>query len=118
MGDRIPPESAIECCRNERSDASGIRNRPIAEQGRWRASVVRGHYAYYGVLSNSHALEALRIGIVKKGHRSLRRRGQRRTINVGPRWLANSAISRSFHSTSACPRPRALRSRARPCRLR
>ena len=26
MGDRIPPESAIECCRNERSDASGIRN--------------------------------------------------------------------------------------------
>jgi hypothetical protein len=69
------------------------RHWPIAEQGRWLASVVRGHFAYYGVPTNVHALEAFRTGIAKNWYRSLRRRGQRGRINwermtrVVARWL-------------------------------
>jgi group II intron reverse transcriptase/maturase len=69
------------------------RHQPIEEQGRWLASVLRGHYAYYGVPTNIHALEAFRTGMAKRWHRALRRRGQRRPINwertnrLVARWL-------------------------------
>ena len=33
---------------------------PIPEQGRWLASVLRGHYNYYAVPDNSRALAAFR----------------------------------------------------------
>jgi group II intron reverse transcriptase/maturase len=56
------------------------RQEPIPDQGRWLASVVRGHCAYYGVPTNSKALNAFRTGVAKSWHRSLRRRGQRRPI--------------------------------------
>ena len=36
------------------------RHQPIPEQGRWLASVVRGHLAYYAVPGNSHAIRAFR----------------------------------------------------------
>jgi len=69
------------------------RHQPVKDQGRWLASVLRGHYAYYGVPTNIHALEAFRTGIAKNWHRSLRRRGQRKPINwertrrLVARWL-------------------------------
>jgi RNA-directed DNA polymerase len=69
------------------------RHWPIAEQGRWLASVVRGHIGYYGVPANVHALQAFRTSIAKNWYRSLRRRGQRRRITwtrmqrVVARWL-------------------------------
>ena len=69
------------------------RHEPIAEQGRWLASIVRGHIGYYGVPTNVHALEAFRTSIAKNWYRSLRRRGQRRRISwtrmqrVVARWL-------------------------------
>lgn len=69
------------------------RHQPIAEQGRWLASVVRGHFAYYGVPTNARALEAFRTTVRRAWFRSLRRRGQRRPINwermqrIAARWL-------------------------------
>jgi hypothetical protein len=41
------------------------RHWPIAEQGRWLASVVSGHIGYYGVPTNAHALQAFRTSIAK-----------------------------------------------------
>ena len=36
------------------------RHLPIPEQGRWLASVLRGHYNYYAVPGNIEALRAFR----------------------------------------------------------
>ena len=59
------------------------RHQPIRDQGSWLTSVLRGHYAYYGVPTNIHALGAFRTGIARGWYRALRRRGQRRRIT----WL-------------------------------
>ena len=53
------------------------RHQPIPEQGRWLASVLRGHANYYGVPDNSEALLAFRYYATEHWYRALRRRGQR-----------------------------------------
>src|ERR1700756_4419742 len=74
------------------------RTDPIPAQGRWLASVLRGHVAYYGVPNNARALNAFRTAITQRCYRSLRRRGQRRRLNwrrmdtLATRWLAPARI--------------------------
>jgi RNA-directed DNA polymerase len=53
------------------------RHLPIPEQGRWLASVLRGHYNYYAVPDNGQALRAFRERAVRHWLRALRRRSQR-----------------------------------------
>ena len=66
---------------------------PIPEQGRWLASVLRGHYNYYAVPDNSEALRAFRRQAVWHWLRALRRRSQRtrltweRMSRLADRWL-------------------------------
>jgi RNA-directed DNA polymerase len=47
------------------------------EQGRWLASVVRGHLAYYAVPGNSDAMGAFRNQAIRHWFQALRRRSQR-----------------------------------------
>ena len=69
------------------------RDRPIPEQGRWLASVLRGHANYYGVPGNHGALYAFRSEVVRLWRSSLRRRSQRtrltwaRMQRLRNRWL-------------------------------
>ena len=49
----------------------------IDEQGRWLNSVLRGHYAYFAVPTNSAALSAFRHHLIVRWIRRLRRRSQR-----------------------------------------
>jgi RNA-directed DNA polymerase len=69
------------------------RHHPIPDQGRWLASVLRGHYRYYAVPDNSRALKAFRGELVHGWHTALRRRSQRtritwqRTGRLQRRWL-------------------------------
>jgi len=66
---------------------------PIPEQGRWLASVLAGHYRYYGVPDNSEALSAFCYQIGRAWQKALRRRSQRTRMNwqrmrrVVDRWL-------------------------------
>jgi hypothetical protein len=53
------------------------RHQPIPEQGRWLASVVRGHLAYYAVPGNSKAIGAFRNQAMRHWFKALRRRSQR-----------------------------------------
>ena len=70
----------------------------IAEQGKWLASVLRGHYAYYGVPTNITALNAFRQEAVQYWRRSLRRRSQRRRLDwsrmhrLSVTWLPRARI--------------------------
>jgi len=57
-----------------------MRHQPIPEQGKWLASVVRGHFAYYAVPGNWNALWTFRGQVTKSWYKWLRRRSQRTRI--------------------------------------
>ena len=66
---------------------------PVPVQGRWLASVVRGHMAYYAVHGNARAVRAFRDQVTRHWHKALRRRSQKTRINwtrmhrIATRWL-------------------------------
>ena len=53
------------------------RHLPIPDQGRWLASVLSGHYRYYAVPDNSHALRGFRERLIRHWRRALSRRSQK-----------------------------------------
>jgi group II intron reverse transcriptase/maturase len=73
-------------------------HQPIPEQGRWLASVLRGHYQYYAVPDNSEALTAFRRQVTSNWLLTLRRRSQRdrltwdRMRRLADRWLPQPQI--------------------------
>jgi group II intron reverse transcriptase/maturase len=76
-----------------KSELQQRRHRPIPEQGQWLHSVVRGHFAYYGVPGNEKRLRSFRDQVKRLWLRALRRRGQRDKMNwtrmgrLETRWL-------------------------------
>jgi RNA-directed DNA polymerase len=72
---------------------------PIPEQGKWLASVVRGHCAYYAVPGNYEAVDAFCGEVTKHWYRALRRRSQRtnltweRMSRLEARWLPPAKIT-------------------------
>ena len=74
------------------------RHLPIPEQGRWLASVLRGHYNYYAVPDNSAALRGFRERIIRHWRRALSRRSQKdrmtleQTRRHARRWLPTPRI--------------------------
>jgi RNA-directed DNA polymerase len=78
------------------------RHLPIPEQGRWLASVVRGHLAYYAVPGNIDAVAAFRTLVTRLWLRALRRRSQRTRLDwtrmnrLATRWLPPVRIVHPF----------------------
>jgi RNA-directed DNA polymerase len=74
------------------------RHLPIPVQGRWLASVLRGHCNYYAVPGNSKALNAFQYQVARHWLKSLRRRSQRhrltwaRMMRLAERWLPTVRI--------------------------
>jgi RNA-directed DNA polymerase len=77
----------------------------IPEQGRWLASVLSGHYRYYGVPDNIRALQAFREAIIRLWLKALRRRSQRsgmtweRIGRFADRWLPTARIQHPWPTT-------------------
>jgi RNA-directed DNA polymerase len=71
----------------------------IDEQGRWLNRVMRGHYAYFAVPTNSAALSAFRHHIIIRWIRRLRRRSQRHRL----KWSRMQKVIDRY-----LPRPRIL----------
>jgi RNA-directed DNA polymerase len=75
---------------------------PVPEQGRWLASVVRGHTAYYAVPGNIQAVAAFRDQVIRHWRRTLRRRSQKTRINwermdrIATRWLPRARVTHPF----------------------
>ena len=69
------------------------RHEPIADQGRWLQSVLRGYFAYYAVPTNASALGAFRYQVTRFWRKALRRRSQndrmtwRVIAKLAARWL-------------------------------
>jgi RNA-directed DNA polymerase len=78
------------------------RHLPIPEQGKWLASVVRGHLAYYAVPGNTDAIAAFRDQVRRLWFKALRRRSQRTRINwdrmsrIATRWLPPARIMHPY----------------------
>ena len=74
------------------------RHHPIPEQGQWLGSVVRGHFAYYAVPGNVHALRTFRDQVKRHWCHSLRRRSQCHRLpwehmnRMAARWLPPAQI--------------------------
>ena len=81
------------------------RHQPVPEQGRWLASVVRGHRAYYAVPGNRAAVATFRTQVTKLWHEALERRSQRTRINwtrmngLAIRWLPPARVVHPFPET-------------------
>ena len=77
---------------------------PIPEQGRWLASVVRGHLAYYAVPGNTDAVSGFRIQVARLWFKALRRRSQRHRLNwvrmnrIVTWWLPPARVQHPFPS--------------------
>jgi RNA-directed DNA polymerase len=77
-------------------------HQPIPELGRWLASVVRGHMAYYAVPGNAQAVGAFRTQVTRHWLKTLRRRSQRTTITwartnrLAIRWLPKVRIMHPY----------------------
>ena len=75
------------------------RHLPVPDQGRWLASVLRGHYNYYAVPGNSDAIQAFQNQATRHWYRALRRRSQRTRLNwermdrLSKRWLPPARIT-------------------------
>lgn len=74
------------------SELKRCRHQPIAIQGQWVGSVVRGYLAYHAIPTNTRATQAFRREVVKHWHRALRRRGQRDRTN----WRRMTALARRW----------------------
>lgn len=57
------------------------REQPIAEQGQWLQSVLRGIYGYHAVPGNLRSLGSLRLEVTKRWYRSLCRRSHKHRLD-------------------------------------
>ncbi|NLD78346.1 MAG: group II intron reverse transcriptase/maturase [Acidimicrobiales bacterium] len=80
------------------------RHLPIPEQARWLASVLRGHFAYYGVPDNGKAINTYRFRVIHLWLRALRRRSQRHRMTwerigrYADQWLPPARIHHPWPS--------------------
>ena len=78
------------------------RHQPTPEQGRWLASVVRGHLAYYAVPGNTDAVAAFRTQATRHWYKALRRRSQRTRLNwtrmnrLATRWIPPARVTHPY----------------------
>ena len=76
-----------------RAELMRRRHLPVPEQGRWLASVVRGHLNYFAVPGNLDAVAQFRTQVTRSWYKALRRRSQRHRLNwermarLANRWL-------------------------------
>ena len=83
----------------------------ISEVGRWLASVLRGHYRYFGVPRNFRALSSFLYVVRRLWHRTLNRRCQSRRVGmttearmsrIARRWLPMPRICHPYPSERLC----------------
>jgi RNA-directed DNA polymerase len=76
-----------------REEAWRLMHAPLTEQHRWYASVLRGHYGYYGMPHNYRALSGFRQAVRRIWFSGLRRRRQK-SRSMG--WDMFEALTERF----------------------
>jgi group II intron reverse transcriptase/maturase len=90
-----------------RDEMRARQHEPVCNQHAWLASVLRGHYRYYGVPTNSRALHQFRERVRAGWHRQLQRRSQRAAWNRQQRAAFDGRFplppSRIYHPWPSLP---------------
>ena len=74
-------------------------HRPIPETGQWLAQVLRGYYRYYGVPTNSPALQLFQNRLTRLWYTVIRRRSHKarlpwdRMNRIARRWLPPARLT-------------------------
>jgi group II intron reverse transcriptase/maturase len=96
------------------------RHAPVRAQHEWLCSVLRGHYHYYGVPTNSKSLHQFRERVRACWHRQLQRRSQRASWSSKQRKAFERRfplpLSRIVHPWPSLPRARPLTRGGSPVR--
>jgi RNA-directed DNA polymerase len=75
---------------------------PVPVVGKWLASVLRGHYQYYGVPRNSYSMSAFRTAVVRLWYQAISRRSQngkmpwQRMSRLAKIWLPTVRITHPY----------------------
>jgi RNA-directed DNA polymerase len=77
------------------------RHLPVPEQGRWLASVIRGHEAYYAVPGNAEAVAAFRYHATRHWRFALSRRSRRSRVT----WERMTRLARRYLPTTKIRHP-------------
>jgi retron-type reverse transcriptase len=77
------------------------RHLPVPEQGRWLASVIRGHEAYYAVPGNAEAVAAFRYHVTRHWRFALSRRSQKGRVT----WERMTRPARRYLPTTRIRHP-------------
>ena len=100
-------------CKDVRKTIKQKRHLALTEQGRWLRAVVQGHFNYYAVPGNCHALERFRREVSKAWLHALRRRSQKgRNLNwikmdrIRETWLPKARILHPYPNQRLCVRPK------------
>ncbi len=103
---QVVRQTKVERMRGKLKELKGELKRrmhlPVPVVGQWLTSVVVGHYRYYGVPGNQHALKQFRFQVGRLWYRSLRRRSQRSRVTwerMRPlirRWLPSPRIMHPY----------------------
>jgi len=73
----------------------------VPEQGRWLASVIKGHEAYYAVPGNAEAVQAFRYHVTRHWRFALSRRSQKGRVT----WERMSRLARRYLPTTRIRHP-------------
>jgi group II intron reverse transcriptase/maturase len=81
-----------------REDLRRRRHLPVAVQGQWLETIVRGYFAYHAVPTNMHRLQSFRVEVTRSWLHALRRRSQRsrmtwqRMNRLAARWIPGPRV--------------------------
>jgi len=90
------------------------RHLPIPEQGRWLASVLRGHLAYYAVPGNGQAIQAFRYQVTRRWPKALPAAEPATSPQLGAHGSSRSTAAPTCQHLASIPRsalPRSYRNR-------
>lgn len=85
-----------------KTDLKARMHEPVPIVGEWLASVLRGHFQYYGVPRNSFSMGAFRLAVIRLWHKVLSRRSQngqvtwKRMKRLASNWLPNARIQHPY----------------------
>jgi RNA-directed DNA polymerase len=77
------------------------RHLPVPEEGKWLASVIRGHEAYYAVPGNAETVQAFRSHVTRHWRLALSRRSQKGRVT----WERMSRLARRNLPTTRIRHP-------------
>ena len=81
---------------------------PVPEVGQWLHTVMRGHFQYYGVPTNSRALSVFRLRVGRLWYCALTRRSQKSRVcwermkRIIGRWLPPARVCHPYPSMRLC----------------